>query len=424
MARTVKDAKLGSRQARRELEARGKPYWREIERGLHLGYRRLRGGAGTWWGRHYLGNQAYQVESLGIADDMSDADGNAVLDFSQAQAKLRKQMAERARLAAGESGPFTLAQGMDEYFEYLGNNGKSADDAKYRSDAFIIPKLGKIQAVDLTTDMLRKWHTDLAKSAPRLRTKAGEHQKHREIADDDEARRRRRASANRTLTILKASLNHAFGDGKVPSDKAWRKVKPFKSVDAARIRYLAIAEAKRLVNATDPDFRKLVQAGLQTGARYGELARLAVADFNSENGTVAVRQSKSGKPRHVVMTTEGAEFFRQVCVGRAGSELMFKSRTGNGWGKSHQARPMRDACARAKISPPISFHVLRHTWASLSVMAGVPLLVVARNLGHSDTRMVERHYGHLEPSYIAEQIRARAPRFGMMSKTNVRAIAR
>jgi hypothetical protein len=45
-------------------------------------------------------------------------------------------------------------------------------------------------------------------------------------------------------------------------------------------------------------------------------------------------------------------------------------------------------------------------------MAGMPLMVVARNLGHADTRMVERHYGHLAPSFIADAIRASAPRFG------------
>jgi hypothetical protein len=31
-----------------------------------------------------------------------------------------------------------------------------------------------------------------------------------------------------------------------------------------------------------------------------------------------------------------------------------------------------------------------------------PLMVAARNLGHADTRMVERHYGYLAPSYIAD----------------------
>jgi FG-GAP-like repeat/Phage integrase family len=81
------------------------------------------------------------------------------------------------------------------------------------------------------------------------------------------------------------------------------------------------------------------------------------------------------------------------------------------WKTSEQARPMAEACANGKIKPAISFHILRHTWASLAVMNGTPLLVVAKNLGHSDTRMVEKHYGHLAPSFIAKAIRAGAPRY-------------
>ena len=52
-------------------------------------------------------------------------------------------------------------------------------------------------------------------------------------------------------------------------------------------------------------------------------------------------------------------------------------------------------------------------------MSGVPLMVVARNLGHVDTRMVEQHYGHLAPSYVAEAIRAGAPRFGIIPPSKV-----
>ena len=44
--------------------------------------------------------------------------------------------------------------------------------------------------------------------------------------------RRRRASANRVLTYLKAALNLAWRNGLVPSDDAWRRVKPFRSVEA------------------------------------------------------------------------------------------------------------------------------------------------------------------------------------------------
>jgi integrase len=55
-------------------------------------------------------------------------------------------------------------------------------------------------------------------------------------------------------------------------------------------------------------------------------------------------------------------------------------------------------------------------------MGGMPLMVVARNLGHADTRMVERHYGHLAPSYVADAVRKHAPRFGKVEPTNVKAL--
>ena len=92
---------------------------------------------------------------------------------------------------------------------------------------------------------------------------------------------------------------------------------------------------------------------------------------------------------------------------------MFRHGDGGAWNTSEQARPMKEACERSEIKPTISFHILRHTWASLAVMNGTPLLVVAKNLGHADTRMVEKHYGHLAPSYIADAIRAAAPKFGI-----------
>ena len=52
-------------------------------------------------------------------------------------------------------------------------------------------------------------------------------------------------------------------------------------------------------------------------------------------------------------------------------------------------------------------------------MNGASLQVVALNLGHADTRMVEKHYGHLAPSYVADMIRAAAPELGVGSISNV-----
>jgi integrase len=98
----------------------------------------------------------------------------------------------------------------------------------------------------------------------------------------------------------------------------------------------------------------------------------------------------------------------KAAADHAGAEFLF-NRDGAAWGKSHQQRPLAEACRVAKITPAASFHTLRHTYASQMIMDVVPLMVVARNLGHADTRMVEKHYGHLATSYVREAIRAAKP---------------
>jgi integrase len=356
---------------------RHKPYFRLIEPGLHLGYRKLASGPGTWLARRYNGDGKYTTENLRtpagaliIADDYSEADGHTVLSFGQAQERAKRQQ----RAAGKPTGPYTITDAMDAYLAWLESDGRSAAaiaDARYRDRAFIRSRLGELEVASLTADRLRQWRDALAKTAPRLRTRPGEKQKHRDLANDEEARRSRRASANRTWTTLRAALNYAFHTDKVDSD---------------------------------------------TGGRYGQIAQLTVSDFNADAGTLRMRTRKgdgSERIHHVHLTSEGVRFFALACTGRSGSHPIFTKDDGSTWGKSHQTRPIEEASARAKISPPANFHVTRHTWASHAVMNGVPLLVVAKSLGHSDTRMVEKHYGHLAPSFIAEAIRAGAPRFGI-----------
>ena len=182
---------------------------------------------------------------------------------------------------------------------------------------------------------------------------------------------------------------------------------------AARTRYLTVEEAQRLLNACDPEFRLLVRGALETGARYGELCRLECGDYNPDSGTIYIRKSKSGKERHIILTKDGARFFNQLCAGRKGP--MF----GREWKEYQQKRPIAAACERAKIDPAIGFHQLRHTWASLAVMAGMPLPVVSKNLGHANGKMVEIHYGHLAQNYVVEQVHQFGPKYGIEEPTNV-----
>jgi integrase len=55
-------------------------------------------------------------------------------------------------------------------------------------------------------------------------------------------------------------------------------------------------------------------------------------------------------------------------------------------------------------------------------MRGVPMGVIAAQLGHSDTRMTEKHYAHLAPSYVAETIRANFPNLGLAEDAAVTAL--
>ena len=272
---------------------------------------------------------------------------------------------------------------------------------------------------------MRRWLAELATLPPRVRQKrSAKVARYKVVPENDETKRQRRSTANRVLTILKAALNYAFDEGHVEPNHAWgRRLKPFRQVDAARTRLLSVAEAKRLVDAADPDFRNLVKAGLCTGARFGELCRLTVADFNANAGTLAVWQSKGGAARHIYLADEGVAFFRQLAAGRSGEEVMLKKADGAAWKKSEQLRPMAAAVGRAKISPPISFHGLRHSYASLAVMEGVPLHVLARNLGHVDDRMVQKHYGHLTKSYLRDAVRAGAPKFDFIKDEKLVALA-
>jgi integrase len=415
MAKTVKEAQLETRAKREGLKVSGKPYYRAIGKGLHLGYRKGKRG-GVWVMRRKVrqGTHPYEVHKIGRADDAPlDADGVTVLDYWQAHDKAR----EIARLPTRRSGPYTVADAVEDYLTELEGRA-SHHDTRRRLEAYALPAFGDVRVDELDSTRLRKWHRDLAKAPRRVRSKNGEQATVAVDLEDDDAARARKVSANRILGQLKAALNHAYAHEKVTKADEWRRVQPFKHVDVSRDRYLTLAESKRLLKAAekmDADFGVLVRAALVTGARYGHIARLRVGDFDPNGargkGTLYVRpNSRPGKQRggyHIVLTEEGKSFFEGLAKGKRKSDWLL----GRAWNKSEQLRPMRAAVAKAKIDPPISFNGLRHTYASLSLMGGMSLSAVAKNLGHTDTRMVEKHYGHLADNFVADEVSKHAPRF-------------
>jgi integrase len=306
-------------------------------------------GGGSWVARRFVGDHRYLETKLGTADDLHDADGVTIQALGQAQDAARKwwKAAQRADQGiAPDTGPYTVADALRDYFEAREHAGsKGVGNDRQTAAARILPQLGSIEIEKLTTVTMRAWHAGMAKSAKLVRKKMGDTKQPTRgfDADDAEAVRARKSTANRILTVLKASLNHAFTNNHATSDAAWRKVKPFKEVEAAIVRYLKADEWRRLINACEPDFRDLVRGALLTGARYGELTRMAAANFDRDVGTITVRLSKASKQRHVVLNDEGRELFEALTAGRAPRELIFKRRDGEPWGKSHQKRPIAGA---------------------------------------------------------------------------------
>jgi integrase len=427
MARTIRDARLDTRSSRLKLKARREPYWRKMFKNVALGYRRPAQGAGTWIARHYTKMEGRTFQALGVSDDIADANGMSSLSFDQAQERARAWLDERA-LDEGEGaqGPYLVKEAIADYEkDYQRRGGKALSHIKASINSHILPALGSLDVAKLTERRIEGWVDALAATQPRLRTKKGKAQRFKEIdLDDPEVIRRRRHTANKVLTILKAALNLAFQKKKVRTNQAWLNVKAFRGVDVPRVRYLTDAESQRLVNACAGGFRQIVTAALLTGARFSELARMKAGDFNVEAATIHIPESKSGKPRHVHLTDEGRDFFEQCTTGKERDALIFPRDDKEAWGPSHQTRPLKAACISASIKPSVGFHILRHSYASRLAMNGVPMRVIAEQLGHADTRITEKHYAHFAPSYIGDTVRAAFGILGVVKPGNVAGIKR
>ena len=368
-----------------------------------IGYRRLRGRSGTWTARIYTGNGEYAFEPIGTADDRSDANGVTVFNFDQAVAKARQLHLDRA----GIHGPLTVEAAMTAYVTRLDHEGKNTDQLEGIAAKYITPLLGKEEVAKLTSKMLTDWMAKVAAMPAKGKRPF-----------DPVARK---SSANGTLGKLRAALNLAYNDGKVPSNQAWRSIKKFAGVDRSRDRFLSPDESRRLINAAGDEFRPMVQAALATGCRYSELCNLKVSDLRTDSDTLFIRTSKTGRSRHVYLTKEGVQLFESLAAGHRGNDPLIRRDDGLPFNTSQQVRRMKHACKIARIDP-ISFHGLRHSFASALILANTPLVYVAKSLGHTSIAMVEKHYGHLVKDHLSETIRANAPSIGFVAESNVRAI--
>ena len=269
-------------------------------------------------------------------------------------------------------GPFTVADALTAYLtKYLRRGGKASGRIESAARTYILPDFGQLPVTKLTKRRLEEWHHGIAKSAARVRTRKGDAPRFRPHAVTPEASRRRGATANRVMSgCLKAALNDAYHEGQIPINEPWQRVKAFRKVDSARIRYLTDDEARRLLRQCLPYRLSCAcrrRPHERAAAVIGELAALAVEDFNVDSGTLIIRTSKSGKPRHVVLSVEGSEFFARQCLGKAPGALLFTKASGRKWSASDQQRPVMAACISSRKLHRLPF-----------MASAIPMLLASR----------------------------------------------
>jgi integrase len=406
---------------RRSIPIDPKPYWQTLQRGLSLGYARSDNG-GSWFVRKFKHGTKYTQVKLGDADDAA-AVGHNLLSYKDAVKQALEWCESKDTEQASEAAKnkkYTIADVMADYLIKLERDKRKPQPiAATRIAAHILPTLGHILLRKLDERTVREWFYALADSAPRVRTNKGQKQAFRNIdvehmsdAEQREYKRKRQLSANRILTDLKAALNHAYDQLRIDSINAWKRIKGFKKVVKPKIIWLTVDEARTLVEHCRPDFALLVQGALYTGARYSELGRLTTADFDADNEHMFFGETKEGRCRYVHLNDEAVAFFTELTRGHAPGQLIFTRRNGERWEKSHQTDPMERAHKASGITKPVSQHILRHSYASLSLMAGMDLETLSEQLGHSTSEITRRHYAHLADTYKRRQAKDHAPRFG------------
>ena len=137
----------------------------------------------------------------------------------------------------------------------------------------------------------------------------------------------------------------------------------------------------------------------------------------------AETRRSGGAGSHVETDPGLASCAKRLSTGRLGDALVFTRDGEARWGKNHQVRPITFACVAAKIIPAVTFHELRHTYASTLAQRGVDLLTISKLLGHADMRVTARHYAHLCDATLKAAVE-KLPDLHMMEETNVETIVR
>ena len=278
----------------------------------------------------------------------------------------------------------TLEELSREWLEHKRTRLASHTYQDYRAivEQRIIPRLGHLEAAQIQPLYIQEFINEIGKTSPR--------------------------TANKALTVLRQIFRYAV---------QWRycTFNPASSVDRAAYKRPTIdvlneEEAARLLAAAQGLDLAVISLALGCGLRKGEVFALQWGDIDWIRGLLTVsrsreagdriKETKTGRIRTVVLPdwvrdNLAAHYQEQ---GRPGPEAwVFPGESGGTMDPSNWHRRNFQALFRAAGVRRVTFHSLRHTYASLLLAQGVDPLYVSRQLGHSTITITMDTYGHLLP---------------------------
>jgi integrase len=391
-------AKIDTMARRKKLPVSSKPVWDTIgdaRSGLKLGYRKGARG-GVWVGK--LVTDGARIETaLGQADDGSGAGLNHADAIAAAIAWAGKERARRtARADADENRDATVADAIKAYVKTrIARSERAGRDAQTRLARHVLSdaKLASMAVGRVTAKPLIDWRSRL----PATMTPAG---------------------VNRLLNDLRAALNaHVAAHWRDLPATIGKEIeaglKALPNAETARQALLSDSDVRRVIDAAygvDPDLGALVLVLASTGARFGQAAKITVADLQPEAGRAMVPASAKGKGTKqrrysaVPLGPDAVERLKGLTVGRCGHEpllLRWISRQIGPvewervkrapWSNaSEMTRGWRKALTAAGVAH-VEPYALRHSSIVRALRSGVPVRVVAA-LHDTSTAMIEKHY--------------------------------
>jgi integrase len=197
------------------------------------------------------------------------------------------------------------------------------------------------------------------------------------------------STVNRELALLKRMLNLAIAWDLFLDLNPFRKVKFFREFNTG-IRVLCPEEETEFLKCAAPYIQDIARFALGTGLRIGDIFSLRWSQVDLEANILNVFAAKPGKVTEIPINAEVRKVLGYWLLGKRNDFVFYNPESGKPFVDLKAGFAL--ACQKAGISG-VTWHTLRHTFASRLLDRGVDIVTVQQLLGHS-TIIVTMRYTH------------------------------